>query len=61
MSADKESKAFFTEEKKQKTFGLAVAESSSARAQGNKSFLVLLFKKEPLGLPSTGQPSGFLV
>ena len=44
----KEGKAFFSEEKKQKTFGPAVAESPSARAQGNKSFLVLFFKKELL-------------
>ena len=44
----KKSKAFFSEEKKQKTFGPAVAEVSATRAKGNKSFLVLFFKKELL-------------
>ena len=42
------SETFFSEEKKQKTFGSAVAEPPSARTRRTKSFLVLFFKKEPL-------------
>ena len=45
-----ERKAFFFEKKKQKTFGPAVATVLTAHAQGNKSFLVLFFKKELLAL-----------
>ena len=41
----KESKAFFFEKKKQKTFFTAVADPT------DKSFLVLFFKKELLALP----------
>ncbi len=50
----KQGKAFFSEEKKQKTFGPAVAMVLPARAQGNKSFLVLFFKKELLALFAAG-------
>ena len=42
------SKRFFFEKKKQKAFVTAVADSPAAYTQGNKSFLVLFFKKEPL-------------
>ena len=42
------SRAFFSAEKKQKTFGPAVAESPSACTPGNKNFLVLFLKKNRL-------------
>ena len=48
FKSGREGKAFFSEEKKQKTFGPAVAECPSANTPGNKSFLVRFFKKEPL-------------
>jgi hypothetical protein len=41
----KDRKVFFSEEKKQKTFDCAVADSPEAYATA-KSFLVLFFKKE---------------
>ncbi len=44
----KGSKRFFFEKKKQKAFITAVADSPATRAQANKSFLVLFFKKELL-------------
>ncbi len=41
----------FLKKRSKRTFGPAVALVLPARAQGNKSFLVLFFKKEPLALP----------
>jgi hypothetical protein len=44
-----ESKAFFFEKKKQKTFThFMFGAPDTLRAQMDKSFLVLFFKKEPL-------------
>jgi hypothetical protein len=42
-------KVFFFEKKKQKTFDYLAAVSPGSARQICKSFLVLFFKKEPLG------------
>ncbi len=49
LDAQQESKACFFE-KTAKNFYPCCRDGSAARTQGNKSFLVLFFKKEPLGL-----------
>jgi hypothetical protein len=47
LGRDEESKVFFFEKKKQKTFG-ALSRTLRQRTPSDKSFLVLFFKKEPL-------------
>jgi hypothetical protein len=49
----KESKNFFFEKKKQKTFAPGGVGDAVAKTRRTKSFLVLFFKKEPLACLSS--------